>query len=235
MSAPHLHGAGPGEPHAGSAHHDEALQDPRAFWEDRYRGEERVWSGRVNATLADLAAAWTPGRSLDLGCGEGADVLWLAEHGWDAYGIDLSATAIERARAETTRRGLEHASFTSRDLTAWAREAAAGPGARPGNDLVTASFFQSPVALDRELILRAAANTVTVGGRLALVSHAAPPPWASGHPGPFPTPASELELLGLDPARWDVEAAELRTRPITGPDGAPTTIDDTAVVARRTA
>ncbi|KGM12493.1 methyltransferase type 12, partial [Cellulomonas bogoriensis 69B4 = DSM 16987] len=78
---------------------DQALirTDPAAFWEDRYAGSGRVWSGEPNATLVDVVAGLTPGRALDLGCGEGGDAIWLARHGWDATGIDISPTAVARA------------------------------------------------------------------------------------------------------------------------------------------
>ena len=73
---------------------NEAHEDPSAFWEQRYAGAESIWSGRVNETLAALVGELAPGRSLDLGSGEGGDVIWLAERGWRATGIDLSATQI---------------------------------------------------------------------------------------------------------------------------------------------
>jgi SAM-dependent methyltransferase len=39
-----------------------------------------------------------PGRAIDLGCGTGTNVLYLAQRGFEAVGVDVSAQAIERAR-----------------------------------------------------------------------------------------------------------------------------------------
>lgn len=44
-----------------------------------------------------------PGRALDLGCGTGTNVLYLAAHGWDATGIDFAAPAIAAANAKRAR------------------------------------------------------------------------------------------------------------------------------------
>lgn len=74
------------------AHHG-AAESPtpaRDWWEERYAEQDGVWSGRANAVLADIASALPVGRALDLGCGEGGDVVWLAREGWDATGVDLS-------------------------------------------------------------------------------------------------------------------------------------------------
>jgi SAM-dependent methyltransferase len=46
-----------------------------------------------------------PGRALDLGCGTGTNVLYLAAHGWDTTGIDFAAPAIARANAKHQRAG----------------------------------------------------------------------------------------------------------------------------------
>ena len=67
--------------------------------EERYQNSERVWSGNPNETLVDYAAKLTPGTALDIGCGEGADALWLKNHGWDVLGIDFAPTAVARTRA----------------------------------------------------------------------------------------------------------------------------------------
>jgi len=48
-------------------------------------------------------------RALDVGCGNGKSVVWLAEHGFEATGIDLSPAAIEQANARARTRGVEAA------------------------------------------------------------------------------------------------------------------------------
>lgn len=52
--------------------HDSA---PSEFWEQRYAGSQRSWSGRVNPTVAWAVDSLAAGRGGDLGCGEGADLL----------------------------------------------------------------------------------------------------------------------------------------------------------------
>ncbi|MGO2659557.1 FAD-dependent oxidoreductase [Mycetocola reblochoni] len=207
----------------------EADRDPEAFWEDRYRGARAVWSGEVNAALAAVVAGLAPGRALDLGCGEGGDALWLADRGWSVTGVDLSASAVMRAEEEASRRGRGDVTFEVRDLD--------GPLPRVegGWDLVTAAFLHSPVRLDRLDVLRRAASELAVGGRLVVVSHAAPPPWAPRHGGHLRlrSAAEDAAELALDPAEWIVERAEDRPRAVTAPDGAAAEVLDGIVVVRR--
>jgi SAM-dependent methyltransferase len=68
-------------------------------WDARY--SERagsMWSGRPNGRLVAEVADLTPGRALDVGCGEGADAIWLAWRGWKVTAIDISDVAVGRAR-----------------------------------------------------------------------------------------------------------------------------------------
>jgi SAM-dependent methyltransferase len=68
-------------------------------WDARYRQRDgAMWSGRPNGRLVAEVAALTPGRVLDVGCGEGADAIWLAQRGWTVTAIDISEVAIRRAR-----------------------------------------------------------------------------------------------------------------------------------------
>ncbi|MFT4108839.1 class I SAM-dependent methyltransferase [Propionicimonas sp.] len=202
------------------------------FWDERYATRPKIWSGRANQALVDVATDLAPARALDLGCGEGGDAIWLAARGWIVTAVDISTIAVQRGRAAAASAGVPPARIT------WvAQDLAEGVPDGP-YDLVTASFLQSPVELARTAILQAAAAAVGPGGHLLVVSHAAPPPWATqldAHHHEFPTPASELAALGLSAEQWDVVVAEVRGRPATGPDGERARIDDTVVLVRRQA
>jgi thioredoxin reductase/SAM-dependent methyltransferase len=198
-----------------------------AGWEERYAAQERFWSGRVNASVAAIVADLAPGSALDVGSGEGGDVVWLAEHGWRATGVDVSATAVRRASELASERGAD-ARFVVGD----------GPGSVDGSfDLVLASFLHSWESdFPRIRILRDAADRVAPGGRLLIVSHAAPPPWAPKLPEHTPvmlTPAEELRMLDLDPRAWRAEIVEVRQREATAPDGSPALLDDGILLLRR--
>ena len=201
---------------------------PADFWEDRYAQQEQVWSGRPNHSLSTIVQDMTPGRALDVGCGEGADVIWLAERGWDATGIDISTTAVSRGREIAAQRSLTNAHFVVGDLSDVPIDGTF--------DLITASFLHSPVALTRTEILRRLAASVSPGGHLLVTSHAAAPPWS---PSPshshhhFLTPQQEVDELALDPIDWQVLLAETRRRPAIGPDGQSAELDDAVVLLQR--
>ena len=67
-------------------------------WDATYLGREAVWSGEPNPQLVAEVADMPLGRALDLGCGEGADAVWLAARGWKVTAIDISQVALNRAR-----------------------------------------------------------------------------------------------------------------------------------------
>src|SRR3954451_34496 len=70
-----------------------------AEWDARYSERDgTMWSGRPNGRLAAEVADLPPGRALDIGCGEGADAIWLARRGWTVAAIDISNVAVGRAR-----------------------------------------------------------------------------------------------------------------------------------------
>lgn len=207
---------------------DEPADLPADFWEQRYASTDRVWSGRANQALVDVASTLTPGRALDLGCGEGGDAIWLAQHGWHATGVDISPSAIAHARAAADALGVSaNASFLVGDLES--------PMDAAQYDLVSACFLQSPVALGREGILRRALDHVKPNGRLLIVTHAVAPPWhpTAHHHEALPQPSDDLAALALSAELWEVELAEVRQREATGPDGQPAVLDDGILLVRR--
>lgn len=234
--------------------------DPSEFWEQRYAAADRVWSGKVNQVLHDVGLTLTPGSALDLGCGEGGDVIWLAQQGWHALGLDISATAVRRATEAAQARGFteQQARFQNVDVTQLDVD--------QRFDLISASFLHMSDEQERVDILRRAAAHVAHGGHLLLTSHAEPPPWARGmdhgelndnpdqqtpssrHPHQhdqgnehqhghsfhtFPTPEKEVASLALDEEQWNVVLAETRERTATGPGGENAQLTDTVVLLQR--
>ncbi|MDQ2628348.1 MAG: methyltransferase domain-containing protein [Actinomycetota bacterium] len=207
----------------------EPQRDAQEFWDEFYDGDDRIWSGRVNGQLAQIAADLEPGRALDLGCGEGADAIWLAEKGWRVLAVDVSANALERARAAARQRDvLSRIRFGRHDLSD------SFPDGR--FDLVSAQFLHSPARLDRETVLRRAADAVAVGGRLLIVDHGAAPPWAGeqAHAHHFDTAEQVVAGLRLDDAHWQPERVGTVGRDAVGPDGQTATLTDNVILLRRT-
>ncbi|WP_083230012.1 class I SAM-dependent methyltransferase [Curtobacterium sp. UCD-KPL2560] len=208
-------------------------RDARTWWEERYAERDGIWSGRVNAVLAAVAAELPGGTALDLGCGEGGDVVWLAGRGWHATGVDLSPTAVARAAAAAATAGVaDRTAFAAADLATWV------PPAGERYDLVTASFLQSwPVEIPRAAILRRAAGFVAPGGHVLVTAHAAPPHRdlpEEMRSYRFPTPEEDLAALrGDDGDAWEVRHAELRPRTATAPDGTTHETADSVVLLRR--
>ena len=104
-------------------------QPTQDLFENAYKGEAEElglgtkppWSiGEPQpeiAALIDQGKFW--GDVLDVGCGEAAVDLYLAERGFTTVGLDLSPTAIELAKAEAAKRGLTNASFEVADISAF--------------------------------------------------------------------------------------------------------------------
>lgn len=220
--------------HTQHQHHG---HEPRAFdeafWNARYGGK-RIWSGRPNPQLVAEADGLTPGRALDVGCGEGADALWLAARGWEVTGVDISRVALSRAaehereRREGQESGTRPVRWEHHDLTAWAPPLSSF-------DLVTAQYMHLPTA-PREELFRNLARAVAPGGTLLIVGH---------HPSDLQSEASRPSLPDLyftaeDIAEmldddWEHQVIEARPREASGPEGETLAVADTVYRGRRLA
>lgn len=209
------------------------MPPPHEFWDGFYRERTQVWSGNPNALLVREVEGLNPGTALELGCGEGADAVWLAKQGWDVTGLDISAVALDRAAAHARDAGVEDKlTLIEADLAEWS---ASDPGTDPGYDLVCAQYLHSPTDLPRNQILMRAAAAVAPRGRLLVVGHQGFPPWGR-HPAPDPALPTAPELaveLGLAARGWIIETAEAIPRTVQGPEGQEAVIHDNVLLARR--
>jgi SAM-dependent methyltransferase len=132
-------------------------------WDARYSGRDgAMWSGRPNRRLVAEVAGLTPGRALDIGCGEGADAIWLARRGWAVTAIDISDVAVGRAREAAELAGA---------AVDWVRgDALQTPFPSRSFDLVSMQYPALPKAAG-EPAVRTLLDTVRPGGLLLAVYH----------------------------------------------------------------
>jgi SAM-dependent methyltransferase len=80
---------------------------PANSFESAYLGTPPWDIGRPQPAIVRLAeTGQITGSVLDVGCGTGENILYLAEHGYAAAGVDGAPIAIKKARAKAKRRGL---------------------------------------------------------------------------------------------------------------------------------
>jgi thioredoxin reductase/SAM-dependent methyltransferase len=205
----------------------------QADWDHRY-GDDQLWSGNPNGTLVNEVSRLVPGRALDVGAGEGADALWLAEEGWHVTANDISQRALDRLKAEAERRGLRvecHREDASA-LDAFVPEAF---------DVVSAQYASIRRTPDGRGV-RNLINAVAPNGTLLVVSHDLEPMRAQidtlTHSQAFDPDAyvrvEDFAAALAGSPEWDVEVHEKRPRP-AGAASASLHIDDVVLRARRRA
>jgi SAM-dependent methyltransferase len=187
----------------------DALQ---AAWDQRYASMGQLWSGQPNIQLVSETRELRPGRALDVGCGEGADALWLAERGWDVTALDVSQVALDRAATQAERIGLR-----VRWLHAGLLDALLAPASF---ELVSAQY-PALLRTDGDVAEFALLQAVAPGGTLLVVHHT-PPTEEQAHahgfnPDDYISPADVADLLDDS---WQVEVDETRPRHVATGAGA---------------
>lgn len=206
------------------APHDARSRDDAARWDERYSADpEAIWSGRPNGTFVAELTGRPAGRALDVGCGEGADAIWLAQQGWQVTAVDISTIAIDRARRAADLAGVA-VDWQRRDVLH-------DPPAPRTFDLVT---IQYP-ALLRSAGTRAIAallDAVAAGGTLLVVGHALGDPDHARRHGFDPAEYVDVDqIAGLLGDGFVIEAEEVRPR--RDPPPGSHHIDDVVLRARR--
>lgn len=198
------------------------------YWNSFYAERDQIWSGRPNVVLVDEVSDLTPGRALDLGCGEGADAIWLAQQGWTVTGVDISSVALGRAAQHAKDAGVE-------DRIDWQQHELGRSFPEGSFDLVSVQFLHSKTELPRDVILRSAAGVVAPHGVLLIEGHMGFPP-GEHNPHPdihFPTPDEVIESLDLADGEWETLVSRVHDRAQVMRDGELINRRDCTVKLRR--
>jgi SAM-dependent methyltransferase len=132
-------------------------------WDARYsERDDAMWSGRPNGRLLVEVAGLTPGRALDVGCGEGADAIWLARSGWTVTAIDISDVAVGRARGASELAGA---------VVEWICGDALQMAFPPGSFALVSMQYPALPKASGEAAVRVLLDTVRPGGLLLAVYH----------------------------------------------------------------
>ncbi|TFC90545.1 class I SAM-dependent methyltransferase [Cryobacterium sinapicolor] len=202
----------------------------RRYWEDRYAAPGLAWSGQPNPVMVTEVGLLKPGRALDVGSGEGGDALWLARHGWHVTGIDIAATALEKARAHAEAddpKAAARIDWQQHDLTAWSPK-------RQGFDLVSSQFMHLPEPA-RTTLFRSLATAVAPGGTLLVVGHDADVDDLSQrrkHLSGLTYSVDDI-LAAIDGEDLRIEVAESRSRQARNRGAGSATVHDVVVRASR--
>jgi SAM-dependent methyltransferase len=202
----------------------------REFWDGVHQRRDRSGPGEPHPYLVEHTGSTDPGGALDLGCGSGANAIWLASQGWTVTGVDLSGVALERAAEHAEQAGVSaRMRWLNADLEGWTTSETF--------DLVTAFFVHSPLELDSAAVLARAADRVSPGGALLVIGHYTLPPWAwdPAAADDLPRAAELATVLELREPSWRVRRAEEIDRKVTSGNGSSSSVADAVLHAERLA
>ncbi|MEU4473666.1 methyltransferase domain-containing protein [Micromonospora sp. NPDC023888] len=205
----------------------------KEYWDQVWGGDRAaaMAASQPNPHLVREVGDLSPGTALDVGCGAGAEAIWLATGGWQVTAADIATAALAHAAERAAASGVAgRVRWVEADLSRWR------PDAR--YDLVT-THYAHPAMPQLDFYERIA-SWVAPAGTLLIVGHLHHQEHASaghGHDEAEPPTSASVTAADitarLDPLVWEVVTARESHRALTGHGGHAVSIHDVVVRANR--
>lgn len=85
------------------------------FWNKMLTAPQPRFNTSPNAFLVAMTKGLKPGRSLDVGMGQGRNTIYLAQQGWDSVGFDPADRAVAAAQERAAKLGVRITTHVARD------------------------------------------------------------------------------------------------------------------------
>jgi SAM-dependent methyltransferase len=171
-------------------------------WNESYASGQLPWdTGQPEPLLVEFVTsrAVMPGPTLEIGAGTGTNSIWMAEHGFDVFGVDVAPLAVEKAQAR-----MEHRALRCR-FAAWDFLAAPPPEGPFQFVFDRGCFHVFDEPGERQRFAKHVAAVLAPGGLwLSMIGSTEGPPREVGPPR---RSAHEI-ILAIEPA---LEIVELRS------------------------
>ena len=178
-------------------------------FEQAYQGQAPWDTGRPQPAIVKLAeASQIRGSVLDVGCGTGENLLYLAAQGHEAWGLDFVPVAIERAKAKAAQRGV-NAHFivgNALELDKFGRQF---------DTVIDCGLFHTFADDERPLFVKGLADVLVLGGTLYLLC------FSEEEPGTFgPRRISQQGIRDSFQDGWTIKGIEAtQFEAVQRPDG----------------
>ena len=167
------------------------------LFEQMYQGQAPWDTGRPQPAIIKLAkAGQIRGSVLDVGCGTGENLLYLATRGHEALGLDFVPVAIERAKAKAAQRGI-NAHFIVGNALELKKLG------RQFDTVIDCGLFHTFADEERPVFVKGLADVLVPGGTLYLLC------FSNEEPGTFgPRRISQQEIRDSFRDGWAVQRIE---------------------------
>ena len=175
-------------------------------WSSHYAENAEPWT-TPDAVLVDETEGLAPGKALDLGCGEGADCIWLAEKGWAVTGVDYARAALATMEQMALEKGVMVGAVAA-DIFEWEPD--------DEYDLVFICFIHVRPE-ERKKLLALASSALAPGGTLLYIGIS-----RSGDAPEADIPGELLAVpsdVAADLPDLEIERTEMQNRTIGYPGG----------------